>query len=146
MSESLLKQPPYDSSPHLNRHGIGYGKPTFPKLDQTPESVVDQAGPSSMRFFKVLNLDASFLNEDPATWDTCSSYIRATCVVRKFRFVNDTAECGVKLGLDFLNTAKKETRFQKLLQVVENDRKRLSNQRAPKKEPKYWFLAMENSN
>ena len=38
-------------------------------------------------------------------------------VVRKFRFVNDAAECGVKLGLDFLDTAKKETRFQKLFEV-----------------------------
>ena len=51
--------------------------------------------------------------------------IRAANIVRKFRFVNNAAECGVKL-------AKKETRFQKLLQVVENDQKRRSNQRAPK--------------
>ena len=144
MSKKLLEQPPYDANQHLNRHGTAFGKPIFPKLDVVPESVVDLVGPSSMRFFNILGLDTSFLKEDPATWELSPSYNEAYSVVRKLLFVNDCAERGVKLGSDFINSSKTEERWQNVLQVVENDRNRVSNQRLPKKEPKHWFLAVND--
>ena len=50
-------------------------------------------------------------------------------VVNKFQVVNEAAERGVKLCHDFLNVARDERSFQEVLQVVENDRRRVPNQR-----------------
>ena len=65
------------------------------------------------------------------------------CIVENLAVVNDAAERGVKLGHDFLSCARKEENYQNILQVVENDRKSLPNQRkrhATNK--KLWFLKL----
>ena len=49
-------------------------------------------------------------------------------------------ERGIKLGFDFLNVAKLEEGLQNVLQVVENCRWRLPNQRKRKLESKRWFF------
>ena len=53
-------------------------------------------------------------------------------IINSLKCVNDCAERGVKLGADFLAAAKIEQRYQNILQVVENDRKVLPNQRNKK--------------
>ncbi|KAE9522817.1 hypothetical protein AGLY_016779 [Aphis glycines] len=52
-------------------------------------------------FFKLFNLDESFLENDPSTWDNIHSYKNALNIVTKLRVVNDTAERGIKLMEDY---------------------------------------------
>lgn len=59
--------------------------------------------------------------------------------------VNDSAERGVKLCHDFLDSAKDEARLQNILQVVENNRASNPNQRSNKKEEKRWFIKLNES-
>ena len=87
-------------------------------------------------------MDTSFLHQPVQTWGDNESYKEALNVVNNLRVVNDTAECGVKLGNDFIDTAKMEARYQNILQVVENDRKRIPNQRNPNIKSKSWFLSL----
>ena len=64
-------------------------------------------------------------------------------MVVDLRIVNDSAERGVKLGSDFLSAAKIEERYQNVLQVTENDRRRVPNQRKRHKtDSETWFLAL----
>ena len=66
-------------------------------------------------------------------------------VVDKFHVVNEAAERGVKLCYDFLEAAKTENRFQQILQVVENNRFCVPNQRnrSSLSNQKSWFLTLE---
>ena len=62
--------------------------------------------------------------------------------------VNEAAERGMKFCHDFLNVARKEKRFQEVLQVVESKATgsvRVPNQRKQPSLPeqKAWFLALE---
>ena len=75
-------------------------------------------------------------------WESSPSYQRALCVVHNLKVVNDAAERGVKLGSDFLEEAKQEDRWQNILQVVENERKRVPNLRKPKQKSKHWYLSL----
>ena len=69
------------------------------------------------------------------------SYKDAKLIVENMAVVNDAAERGVKLCHDFLDSARKEERLQDVLQVVENDRAAIPNQRQNKEEAeKKWFL------
>ena len=56
-------------------------------------------------------------------------------VISNLCVVNDSAECGVKLCSDFVRTAKKEIKFQNIMQVVESNRNMLPNQRKRYLEP-----------
>ena len=65
-------------------------------------------------------------------------------IVKNLKVCNDSAERGVKLAGDFLDSATKETRFQNVLQVVENERKRVPDQRKKTRvEPSSWYLHMD---
>ena len=75
-------------------------------------------------------------------WEEEPSYKNGKSVVSHLCVVNDAAERGVKLCFDFLNAAKLEDGLQNVLQVVENCRSRLPNQRKRKLESKRWFLKL----
>ena len=60
-------------------------------------------------------------------------YIVACDIVKNIKTVNDLAERSVKFASDFLSVAQKESRYQNILQVVENERLRKPNQRKRKK-------------
>ena len=139
MCDAIIEKSSNDDKFH-NRYGTGYGKPKFPLLKELPDTVVDLVGPDSMGFFRTLGLDSSFLNEDIGNWENSPSYCKAKSVVNHLKVVNDAAERGVKLGYDFLEEAQKEDRWQNILQVVENERKRVPNLRKPKKKSKHWYL------
>jgi len=49
-------------------------------------------------------------------------------IVDNLKVVNDTAERGVKIASDFIDYAKKEKKYQCILQVVEQNRQQQLNQ------------------
>lgn len=110
------------------RHGTGYGKPGFPECTESMD-IQDYLGPDSIGFFTTLGLDLNFLHHEADTWEELESYQEARTAVKHLKVVNDAAERGVKLTADFMGVAKREDRFQGILQVVENDRKLVPNQR-----------------
>ena len=57
--------------------------------------------------------------------------------------VNDGAERGVKLAYDFLDSSKKEENLQNVLQIVENDRNLIPNQRKRKLSSGRWSLKLD---
>ena len=85
-------------------------------------------------------MDPSFLESPVSSWHLSDPYLEALKVVNNMCVVNDAAERGVKLCSDFLSSARKEGNLQNILQVVENNRNRVPNQRNRKKESKHWFL------
>ena len=137
-----LLQLPKDSP--LKRCGEGFGKPILPSIDSDVRDMISLFGPDSWIFFNLLKLDHTFLADPPREWNTLDSYARSKEIIDNLFIVNDTAERGVKLASDFLSGAKKETSFQNILQVVENHRKSLPNQRKPKQSSKNWFLCLES--
>ena len=82
------------------RFGNGFGKPTFPNVDQntTLEMLVTQ---DSWQFFNLLRIDATFLDEPVTTWDTLDFYTNGKKIIESFKVCNDSAERGVKLAADF---------------------------------------------
>ena len=119
-----------------------YGKQPPKTTSVNQIELTSFVGSKSMGFFRALHLDFSFLQQSSEDWPTIDSYQKAHSVVTNIQVVNDSAERGVKLGHDFLNGAKTESRYQNLLQVVENDRKRVGNQRKLGSESKTWFLTL----
>ena len=65
--------------------------------------------------------------------------IDAKSVINHIKVVNDAAERGVKLAQDFQGAARKEKRYQNVLQVFENSRKLISDQRISKT-GQLWYL------
>lgn len=94
------------------------------------KTVASFVTPSSKQLFKILDLEAGFLNKDPADWEEDISYQAAASVVRELRVVNDFAERGVALMQAYnLALTKDEDQRQFLLQVVEDHRKRYPDAR-----------------
>ena len=126
-----------------SRIGSGYGKPQFPALPSQVENDLSIfVGTDSWMFFKILKLDESFLTLPVKDWESNSAYKEAEEVVSNLSVVNDAAERGVKLCHDFLHSSKKEGNLQNILQVVENCRSRLPNQRKRQLKSKNWFLSL----
>ena len=126
------------------RHGNGYGKPSFPKYPETTVTDLPMfAGTECWRFFDILGISSDFLKFPVMDWRDLESYNVATEVVNSLRVVNDSAENGVKLCFDFLVTSKNKKQLQNILQVVENCRNRLPNQRDTAMPSKKWHLKLE---
>ena len=126
------------------RKGTGFGKPIFPEV--TTESncdLSDFAGSDCWAFFRILRINPEFLHLPVNEWVSNQAFLHGKEVVAALCVVNDAAERGVKLCHDFLGSSKKESNLQNVLQVVENSRGRLPNQRKRKLESKRWFLKLE---
>ena len=82
------------------------------------------------------------LIQPACSWKTDLGYIEATEKVHVLLVVNDSAERGVKLCHDFRERAKKEGRFQNILQTVQNDRSTRPNLRKKHQISKEWFLTL----
>ena len=105
------------------RHGTGFGKPTFPMMPtKVTEDLSRYVGIDSWSFFKIMKIKTDFLWKFLTDWESDDGYKKAKLIVNSISVVNDAAERGVKLGYDFLGTAVKEERYQRVLQVVENSR------------------------
>ena len=124
------------------RFGTAFGKPQFPALpsDIAEASLKSFAGKDSWCFFRILKLDSSFLSLPVESWNEDVSFNAAKIVVDNLKVVNDSAERGVKLCSDFLTKAKTNPKFQNVLQVVENNRNEIPNQRLKKEQSKNWFV------
>ena len=121
-------------------HGFLFAKPLFPSFaTEKVEDISLFAGEASINFFKILNLGMDFLSLEVSDWSSSNSYLASKKIVKNFRVVNDTAGRGVKLCCDFLGAAKTEHKMQKTLQVVENSRSRIPNQRNHKVVSTRWF-------
>ena len=105
-------------------------------------SLVDFVGEDSWGFFRISKIDTAFLDSPVSELPLSNNYLSAKDIVSKLCVVNDSAERGVKLCHDFLSTAKKEKNLQNVLQVVENTRNRLPNQRKRKLKSKNWYLTI----
>ena len=92
-------------------------------LEQT--ELHDFATSNTLRFFSTLDLDYTFLQNDPELWEGLQSYDDALKVVENLRVTNDNAERGVALIQEYnqLHT-KDEHMKQYLLQVVQEHRKK----------------------
>lgn len=75
------------------------------------------------KFFEILNLDPSFLSEDPNNWIENQHYINACARVRMLTVVNDAAERSIALYKDYKEKVKSSENMHDLLQVVESNRK-----------------------
>ena len=121
----------------------GYGKQQFPALpSQVENNLSIFVGSDSCLVFEILKLDKSFLTFPVKDWDSNSAYKEAE-VVSSLVVVHDASERGVKLCYDLLQSSKKEEDLQNILQVVENCRNKLSNQRKRKLLSKNWFLTLK---
>lgn len=120
-----------------DRFGSGYGKPLLPKAENKT-GLADFVGSSSWPFLQMMQVDSGFLHLPVSEWCTHEGYLGAVNTIKNIRVVNDSAERGVKLSTDFLSSALIEKRYQNVLQVVENDRAKIPNQR--KKSSQSWFL------
>ena len=131
------------------RVGTEFGKPKFPDIlsqdDIESLALSTFAGKDSWGFFRILRLDTAFLDKSVESWKDDDTYLRAKEVVDSLAVVNDSAERGVKLCHDFLTTAKKDDNLQNILQVVENNRNQLPNQKKRTMSSKNWFLKLQGN-
>ena len=103
------------------------GKPNFPQLEPKT-NLPDLIGPLSWTIFEVLNVETEFLTVSPDKWMDYPGYVECYTFVRNMKVINDTAERGVKLISEFLNTTTKdESQLQYLLQAVEAHRDKFPN-------------------
>ena len=140
IARAILSSERYDDL--QKRDGTGFGKPMFPSVPKDNANLSDFIGPDSRFFFRVLNIKSDFLLESVEDWPKNTSYIQGKNIVESLHVVNDAAERGVKLCADFLNVAKTEDKLQNSLQVVENARGRLPNQRKRKLSSEKWWLSL----
>lgn len=78
-------------------------------------------------FLKTLGLSENFLKTHPATWHSNQSYLKSLNTVRSLHIVNDTAKRGVLLMQEYLQFVKNENELQRVLKVVEENRKLYPN-------------------
>ena len=127
------------------RFGSGFGKPIFPDIPKDNVDSIDLSrfiGEDSWSIFMLMKLDCGFLDTPVEEWSSDDRYLQIRKIVCSFSVVNDAAERGVKLAYDFLDGAKSEENLQKILQVVENDRNMIPNQRKRMKKSKCWHLKL----
>ena len=123
------------------RKGSGFGKPIFPMVPKMAlNDLTDFIGEDSPVFFTILNINSSFLREPVTEWHKNEDFLASKNVVSSLSVVNNSAERGVKLCSDFVGTSKKENKFQDIIQVVENNRNMLPNQRKRHLEPIRWYI------
>jgi hypothetical protein len=87
--------------------------------------LVDSTSVCALRALKVdLNI---ILHEDPTEWNDRLQYLKTVEEIRSLKVVNDTAERAIKLitQCSSARPTKNETELQKIVQIIEDNRKRL---------------------
>ena len=128
LANALLGVKPADElqSPQ-NRFGAGWGKPRFWSIPITAlTQQCDLVGVDSWFTIYRLQLDVSFLKLPVNVWKTNAAYMACVDNIAAVNVVNDCAERGVKLSSDFIDTARSDEHFQRVLKVMEDDRKAAS--------------------
>ena len=70
-----------------------------------------------------------FLTQPVTDWSDSAAYQASLANMKAMNVINDCAERGVKLSADFISSAKSETHYQNVLQVVEEDMRQMPNMR-----------------
>ena len=96
---------------------------THSEVEKIPEmKLEDFVTQKSLNFFKILELDESFLLKDISLWETDPSYISSKKICKMLIVVNDAAERGVSLIQEYNSRhTKNEEVLQSLLQVVQEN-------------------------
>ena len=115
----------------LSRFGNHHGKPIMPKLTDAmiAGDVAQFVTVGSAAFFKVTGLSNKFIHKPVSDWESDGDYLVAKKMVDQLKVVNDCAERGVQLAQECLGRAKSERKYQSIIQVVENNRKKNQNKR-----------------
>ena len=80
-----------------------------------------------MLFLDILNIKTSFLNHPVGEWKNLEDYDSAKHLVKSLQVTNDCSEHAIKLCTDFLHCAKSEQKLQQVYQVIDDCRKKGSN-------------------
>ena len=118
-----------------NREGRYFGMAVMPatkSLSSTTTTIDSFIGEDSWFFFNVLKLDTTFLTKPAPFWKSMDSYSKSKTIVGNVKVVNDTAQRGVKIASDLIDFARKEKKYQSIMQVVELNRQQQPNQRRKK--------------
>ena len=146
MVQVLRESQPLDRP--MNRFGNGFGRPMITVLP-TPVGPANAqlstfVGQDSWQFFKLFGIDSGFIETPVCEWPFDERWVKGKLVVNHLSVTNDAAERGVKLAYDYVDLAKKESSYQNILQVVDNQRKCIPNQRRRKKVlAKEWHLRLD---
>ena len=81
-------------------------------------------------------IDTSFFEESADLWKDNETFNSSIEIILSLAVVDDGAERGVKLSHDYICMAKKEGNLQSILQVVENERNIIPNQRKRRSQSK----------
>ena len=101
-----------------------------PRTGPGPIDLAMFVGDNSWSFFDITKIKAEGFIEKPIDeWPLHEDYERAKQIIENFNVANDLAERGVKLVSDYLNSDRKEENLQNILQVAENNRNIIPNQR-----------------
>ena len=106
---------------------MSFGKLKFPISINMTTTLSDLVETDSWFILDLLQLVYQFLTEDVDKLSDLLSYKTSLQNIGALNVVNDSAERGVKLISDFVESAKKEEHYQNVLQVVEQNRKQHSN-------------------
>ena len=139
MAKAITSSP--SNATIAKRFGNGHQRPLMPfvQVDEAT-NLSDYVGADSWHFFRLTRLSHDFLHKPVSEWTSDESYLKGRALVCSLSVANDAAERGVKLAYDFLGKSKNEKKYQDVLQVVENQRKSMPNQRRKKVISKHWFL------
>lgn len=78
----------------------------------------------TIQFFEITGLSRAFLTLDPSEWENDALYVRGRIAVLNFTVVNDPAERAIALYQRCESQAVLEDRKKRVVQVVENHRKK----------------------
>jgi hypothetical protein len=96
------------------------------KEDLSEKTLDNFIWPASQLFFRILQIDKTFMECAIHLWSEQASYQKARKLVSILKVVNDAAERGIALATNFsTNLTKREDEKQLLFQMVEMHRKRL---------------------
>ena len=115
---------------HLNEDGGEERciRASVKKEDIQNKTLCDFVTKNTKFFFKILGIKDFFLQIDPEQWSINEEYVCAQNMLKNFKVVNDSAECGVALITKFnriLTNDKEQTQY--LLKIVADHRKQFPN-------------------
>ena len=129
LADALLTiKPASNLQAPLNRFGAGWGKPKFPSaVINATTRLCDFDGEDCCFMIYHLQLNVSFLPLPVIKWQSNEAYKANLVNIGAVNVVNDGVKRGVKLASAFVDTARDDKHFQNVLQVVEEDRKAVSD-------------------
>ena len=123
--KKLIVEAMIQSGADWSVRGIKCPATEFNKLEK--KQLHELVTSSSTAALQSLGLDVNSLSgTDPNTWEELAEFRDTKAIVKSVKVINDTAERSVALMSTFNESiTKTESEMQKLIQVVEDNRKRI---------------------